>query len=113
MNINKIIGFVLLALGLLVIAGSLFFSWQIFTGVTPAPELFLTPQEKTADSSLSVGSFEDLQNQLPDLLNQQLKGMLPVDIIPQVLNLAVWSMFAGLLLLGGSLVAGIGVKLLK
>ena len=82
-------------------------------GVNPAPELFVTSQENTVESSFSPGSLEDLQNQLPDLLGQQLKGLLPVNIIPQMLNLAVWSMFAGLLLLGGSLVAGIGVKLLK
>lgn len=113
MNINKIIGFVLLAAGLLIIAVSLFLSWQIFTGVTPAPELFLAPQEKTVDSSLLAGSLKDLQNQLPGLLGQQLKELLPVDTIPQMLNLGVWSMFAGLLLFGGSLVAGIGIKLLK
>ncbi|MDP4007203.1 MAG: hypothetical protein Q8P55_01220 [bacterium] len=113
MSINKIIGFILLAAGVLTIAATLFFSWQIFTGVTPAPELFSTPQERVADSSLPVGSLQDLQNQLPDLLGQQLQGLLPADTIPQMLNLAAWSMFAGLLLLGGSLIAGIGIKLVK
>ena len=70
MNINKIIGFVLLAIGLFVIAGSLFFSWQIFTGVNPAPELFSLPQTSGADSIPLVGSFEDLGQKLPDLLGE-------------------------------------------
>jgi len=102
-----------LAAGLLIITASLVLSWQIFTGVNPAPELFLIPQEGTADFSLFGDSLQDLQNQFPDLLNQQLQGLLPVDAIPQMLNLAAWSMFAGLMLLGGSLVAGIGVKMVK
>ena len=113
MTMQKTLGFVLLAAGLLIIALALILSWQIFTGVTPAPELFFAPQERVVDSSPSVGSLEALQNQLPNLLNQQLQGFLPAGAFPQMLNLAAWSMFAGLLLFGGSLVAGIGIKLLK
>jgi hypothetical protein len=114
MNINKIIGFVLLAAGLMIIATSLVFSWQIFTGASPAPELFSPSQRELGSSSaLTPGSLEDLQEQLPDLLSQQLQGLLPTDTIPQMLNLATWSMFASLLLFGGSLIAGIGIKLVR
>lgn len=113
MNTQKAFGFFLLALGIGLILYTLFASYLIFTGSNEAPELFSAPQERTADSSISVGSLQDLQNQLPDLLGQQLQGLLPADIIPQMLNLAVWSMLAGLLLFGGSLIAGIGVKLVK
>ena len=113
MNIQKALGFFLLALGIGLIVYALFASYLIFTGSNEAPEFFLAPQERIADSSVSLGSLQDLQNQLPDLIGQQLQGLLPADAIPQMLNLAVWSMLAGLLLFGGSLIAGIGVKLLK
>lgn len=110
---QKILGFILLAAGIGIILYSLFSSYLIFTGTNDAPELFLVAQEETVDSSFSVGSLEDLQNQLPDLLGQQLEGFLPAGSIPQILNFAVWSMFASLLLFGGSLIASIGVKLVK
>ena len=110
---QKILGFILLATGLFVITASLVFSWQIFTGVNTAPELFSLPQTSGADSIPLVGSFEDLGQKLPDLLGEQLKGLLPVEAILKMLNLAAWSMFASLLLFGGSLVAGIGVKLVR
>jgi len=110
---QKTLGFILLGLGLFIIAASLVLSWQIFTGVNPAPELFSLPQTPSADSAPLVGSLEDLGQQLPDLLSGQLQGLLPLGAIPQMLNLAAWSMFASLLLFGGSLVVGIGVKLVK
>ena len=110
---QKTLGFVLLAVGLFIIAASLVLSWQIFTGANPVPELFSLPQTLKTDSALSIGSLEDLGQQLPDLLAGQLQGLLPVEAIPQMLNLAAWSMFASLLLFGGSLVSGIGVKLVK
>ena len=109
---QKTLGFILLAVGLFLIAASLVFSWQIFTGTNPAPELF-SASTKESGSLPPLGSLQDLQNQLPDLLGQQLQEFLPVDTLPQMLNLAAWSMFAGLLLFGGSLVAGIGVKLVR
>ena len=110
---QKILGFFLLAAGIAIILYSLFSSYLIFTGSNEAPELFLITQEETADPSFSIGSLEDLQNQLPDLFGQQLQGFLPAGTIPQMLNFALWSIFASLLLFGGSLIAGIGVKLVK
>ena len=114
MNVNKIIGFVLLGVGLAIIFYSLFSSYLIFTGSNEAPAIFAEQEQgDTKAPSFSAGSLEDLQNQIPDLLGEQLEGFLPAGTFPQMLNLAVWSMFASLLLFGGSLVAGIGVKLLR
>ena len=110
---QKILGLILLAAGIAIIFYSLFASYLIFTGTNDAPELFLTTQEETVDSSFSLGSLEDLQNQIPNLLGQQLEGLLPPGSIPQMLNFGAWSMLASLLLFGGSLIAGIGVKLIK
>ncbi|MDA1337411.1 MAG: hypothetical protein O3C23_01460 [bacterium] len=110
---QKTLGFILLAVGIGVIGYSLFSSYLIFTGSNDAPEIFPIVKEKTASPNVSVGSLEDLQNQLPDLLGQQLSGLLPTGAVPQMLNFGLWSMFASLLLFGGSLIAGIGVKLVK
>jgi len=102
------------AVGIMIMLYALFSSYLIFTASNEAPELFSTPMPaKQGTSSFSVGSLQDLQNQLPGLISQQLQGVLPPETISQLLNLAAWSMLAGLLLFGGSLIAGIGVKLVK
>ena len=113
MIVQKTLGFILLAAGIGIIGYSLFSSYLIFTGSNNAPEIFLVEQKEVADSDFPAGSFEDLQNQIPDLLGKQLEGFLPAGALPQMLNFGVWSMFASLLLFGGSLTAGIGVKLVK
>jgi hypothetical protein len=105
--IKKILALVLIILGLAVIFYSLYSSFSIFTGKTEAPEIFATPQ-----ATESVGS-QDIQAQLQNMVSEQLKGMLPVDSIATFLNLASWSVFAGILILGGAQIAGLGVKLLN
>jgi len=47
------------------------------------------------------------------MLSEQLKGVIPTDTLPKILNLIVWSMLAGLLIFGGSQIAGLGIKLIK
>jgi hypothetical protein len=112
MNTLKIIGFVLLAVGLAIILFSLVSSFSIYTGSSEPAQIFVAPQGAGA-KEFSPSSLQDLQEQLPQLLGQQLQGLIPQNAVPQMLNFFVWSMLSGLLLLGGSLVAGIGVKLLK
>lgn len=110
---QKILGFILLATGIGIMSYSLFASYLIFTGDNSAPEIFTVAKEEITNPDLPASSLQDLQNQLPDLLGQQLEGFLPTGAVPQMLNFGVWAMFASLLLFGGSLVAGIGVKLVK
>lgn len=106
MNTEKILGFVLLGVGVAIILYSLSVSYMIFTGSNDAPALFsASPGEKS--------SLQDLQNQLPDILRQQLQGLLPQDLIPEMLNLVAWSVLAGLLIFGGAQIAGLGIKLVK
>lgn len=116
MNIQKILGFALLAGGMGVILYSLYASFTFFTGIATPPEIFSAsaPIAKSAGTQdLSLNSLQDLGNQIPKLLEGQLQSMLPAGLIPRVLNLTVWSVFAGILMLGGGQIAGLGIKLLK
>jgi len=47
------------------------------------------------------------------MIGEQLKGMLPVDTLPKILNLAVWSTLAWILIFGGAQISSLGIKLLK
>jgi len=118
MNVQKILGFALLAGGIGIILYSLYASFTFFTGSATPPEIFSigasdSRVEGKETQDLSLESIEDLGSQIPKLLEGQLQGLLPAGLIPRVLNLTVWSIFAGILMLGGGQIAGLGIKLLK
>lgn len=112
-NVSKIAGFVLLGAGLIVIFFSLYTSYSIFTGQSMAPEIFSVKQQAPIAKGGTLGSLEDLQRQLPDLLQGQIQGLLPANGIPQMMNMISWSVFASILFFGGGQIAGLGIKLLK
>lgn len=104
MNVQKILGFALIAGGVGIILYSLYASFTFFTGSATPPELF---SPEVSKSQTGGG------NPVSQLLEEQLRGLLPVGLIPTMLNLTVWSIFSGLLMLGGGQIAGLGIKLLK
>ena len=118
MNVQKILGFALLAGGIGIILYSLYASFTFFTGSATPPEIFSVDANSQAMAGkeaqdFSLNSIQDLGNQIPKLLEGQLQGLLPAGLVPRVLNLTVWSIFAGILMLGGGQIAGLGIKLLK
>ena len=105
--IKRILGLSLLFLGLIIIFYSLYSSFNIFTAKTSAPEIFKTeivPSQKNG---------EGLEAQVQQMIGEQLKGMLPANSIPQLLNLISWSIFAGILIFGGTQITTLGIKLIK
>ena len=107
---NKILGYVLLILGLILIGWTVWQSYNIFTGKVSTPLIF-----KTAVPLQTMGSGNalDAQKQINDAVKQQLGQILPADAITKILNLISWSILAGIFILGGGVLSGIGVKLLK
>lgn len=111
MNFIKIFGLLLLIAGLAIIFWSLYSSYNIFTSKTAAPEIFTTPKEEV---KLPTGKgSQNIQDQARQMIGEQLKGLLPATSINQLLNLIAWSIFAGILIVGGSQISNIGVRLLK
>ncbi len=105
--IKKTLGTALIIIGLVVIFATLYSSFNIFTGKADAPEIFKTPPAQKSVAS------QDIQAQLQNMIGEQLKGMMPADSFATFLNLASWSAFASILILGGAQIAGLGVKLLN
>jgi hypothetical protein len=104
--IKKFLGLILLFLGLAVIFYGLYSSYNIFTAKTAAPQIFNLEKQSSSQSS-------GAQAQLEETISQQLKGMFPTDSVPKLLNLLSWSVFAGILIFGGSQIATLGIKLIK
>ena len=106
--IKKILGLILLFLGLIIILYSLYSSFDIFTAKTSAPEIF-----KTEETTLSQKGGQGVEAQVQQMISEQLKGMLPVDSLPTLLNLVAWSILAGILIFGGAQISSLGIKLIS
>ena len=93
MVLTKIIGWLIFSIGLAIIIWTLFTSYNIFTKQTVVPQVF--------------------EMELESMVSEQLKGLLPTDFLPELLNLMSWSILAGILIFGGSQISYLGIKLIK
>jgi len=114
-KIAKIFSLILLFVGLGIIFWVIFSSYNIFTGKAQAPEIFKVVEEKitTPTKGKTPATQAELQTEIEKMMQEQLKGILPADTLPKLLNLMSWAIFAGILFFGGSQIAGLGIKLLK
>jgi len=112
---TKIFGWVLLMAGIILIVWTLYSSYNIFTGKTEIPGIFkIEAKETPAPMTGKIPTTQaELQKEMEKMIGEQLKGILPVDTLPRLLNLIVWSMLAGLLIFGGSQISSLGIKLIK
>ena len=106
MEINKIIGYVLLLIGILLIVMPLWQTYNIFTGKAVPAQVFTRPASLQVDEKASP---LDIQKQMQNALIK----VLPVDMINSTLNLAAWMILMWVLIYGGGKVADIGVKMIK
>ena len=106
MNTNKIIGYILLTIGVLLIAVPLWQTYNIFTGKALPNQVFVRPE--TLKVNPNVGAL-DVGGQVQNALIK----ILPIDLINNTLNLATWLLLLWVLIYGGGKIAEIGVKLIK
>ena len=114
MILNKIIGYILLVLGLIIVFFTLYQSYNIFNDKISAPIIFktqITQQKSKANNQLNLQ--EQMQEQVQKVINSQISELLPIDTLPKILNLFSWSILAGILIFGGGQIAIIGIKLIK
>lgn len=120
MAFKKIIGWILLASGIIIIFWSLYSAYNIFNVKTKAPEIF---RIETKETSLQINSLEqdkiksftpsELHEEIKKIIDVQMKEIIPSEFISKLLNLISWSIFIGILILGGSKIASIGINLIK
>ncbi len=111
---NKIIGYILLVMGLAIIGWTLYQSYNIFNDKSSAPLIFKTSDpQKTSQVVNSLDLQQQLQERMEKVVSKQISGLLPIDILPKILNLFSWSILAGILIFGGGQIAGLGIKLIS
>ena len=111
---NKIIGYLFLFLGVIIILWGLWFSYEIFTGKKTSPELFkIDISKKEISLSQSSGLNEQMQNQINSLLQSQLSNLMSAESINKILNLSSWFIFMTILVLACGKISSIGVQLIK
>ena len=106
METNKIIGYVLLLIGILLIAFPLWQTYNIFTGKAVPAQVFMRPLALKVNNNVSM---LDIQGQVQNALIK----VIPIDFIDNTLNLASWLILGWILIYGGGKIAEIGVKLIK
>ena len=113
MILNKIIGYILLTAGLLLILFSVYQSYNIYTGKSSAPLVFQVPSAQEIHSGTGQNIAQQIQNQIDQSVQKQINQILPSATITKILNLAVWSFLVFILIFAGGTISGIGVKLIK
>lgn len=104
---NKIIvGYILLVIGVLLIATPLWQTYRIFTGKSLPAQVFVRPDSLKINTNVSA---LDVQGQMQNALIK----VLPVDLFNNTLNLTCWLLLMWILIYGGGKIADIGVKLIK
>ena len=106
MNSNKILGYTLLVVCILLIVLPLWQTYSIFTGKSTPPQVFVKPVALKVNNNVSV-------TDIPGQIQNTLVKMIPIDFINNTLNLATWLLLMWILIYGGGKIAGIGVKLLN
>jgi len=100
------VGYTLLAIGLVITFWTLYQSYTIFTDKASAPMIFKT---QVVEQKSKVNNQLDLKQQI----EQRISELLPLDILPKMLNLLAWLMLAIILILGGGQIAALGIKMIK
>lgn len=116
MKIKRILGWVLICLGLAIIFWSLYSSYNIFTAKAEVPEVFKIEQEPQLSSEKKNRedlSPSEIQEEMEKMIEQQIKEIIPSEVLSKLLNLIAWMMLAGILVFGGGKISGIGIRLIK
>jgi hypothetical protein len=106
MAFDKIFGWILIFIGLLIIFWTLFYSFNVFQGKSQIPEIFKIEKAKE-------NSYEFSQQIFQEIIVKEIKNLLPIEFLPKFLNLISFSIFAGVFIFGGSQIASLGIKMIK
>ena len=82
-------------------------------GKQAIPQVFKIENQGKVSPSASANNSSGIQEQINKVVGEKIKDILPQEYIDKLLNLMSWSIFAWILLVAGSIVSGLGIKILK
>jgi len=101
---NKILGVILLIMGLALILLGLYNAYTIFQGKGVLPQVF---------KDYSIEPIDQAQNEMQVMIDSQLEKVIPAGSLLKLLNLVAWSIFTWIVFMAGYKIAMIGVRLMK
>jgi hypothetical protein len=105
---KKILGWILIILGLFIVLGSIYSTYLNFTGQRDFPQIFTVQEDEVAPQT--SGGPED---QINGMIGEYIKEIIPQGTITQMLNMFAWIMFAVFLVYSGSKLVSMGAVLLR
>lgn len=96
-----IFGIILISLGVLLILGGVWESYNIFSAKKDVPQIFKLEQEETKGTGIE------------DAISEQIGKVIPKGDIQRMLNMAAWAMFMFILIIAGGKLSSIGIKLMR
>ncbi len=108
--INKILGWSIFLLGLVIIGSTVYYTYNIFTGVSAAPQIFnIEPAENDNEIETEGG----LEEELKKMVAEQLKNIIPFESLNNFTNLVAWTAGAWIIITGGTKISELGIKLIR
>ena len=105
---KKILGWILIVLGLFIVLGSIYSTYLNFTGQRDFPQIFTVQEAEVAPQT--NGGPED---QISGMIGKYIEEIIPQGTITQMLNMLAWIMFAVFLVYSGSKLVSMGAVLLR
>jgi len=103
---NKIIGYLLLFLGLLIIILSLYQTYNVILGKYKIPQIFHNINFVQPNKNIVQ---DDFQKQVENALIK----VVPLEMISDFINLFAWVLLISVIMFGGKHLAYIGIKMIK
>lgn len=114
LNFQKLIAWVLLLTGIFIIFWTIHSSYNVFTAKTPVPQILKTEEKEILKTKEKTpASLEEFQKEVDKAIQEQLKNLIPAKTLTTFLNLIVWSVFCGILIIAGGQISTLGIKLMK
>ena len=104
---KKILGWILIILGLLIVLGSIYSTYLNFTGQRDFPQIFTVQEAEVAPQTSGP------EDQISGMIGEYIKEIIPQGAATQMLNMFAWIIFAVFLVYSGSKLVSMGAVLLR
>ena len=110
-TLKNVFGYIFIAIGVIVIAATIFNAVQMFSGEKEFPQVFSSDEAMpTQNGDSSSGGLDSI---VEGLISDQINSILPENSVENTLNMTAWIIFAFFMVYAGGKIADIGFKFLK